>query len=138
MSEHPEILPAERSIFERPITIKLIWVLLIGGCLVSAALGFWYASEGKLIYEPHFEGKEGVLAPLAWLADSFPAFYALVGFVSFSFIVLAGQHLRRILMREEGYYDGAEARPPHNPVAEDAVRVEDMDVGPGEGEGPHA
>ena len=51
--------------------------------------------------------------------------------------MLAGQHLRRILMREEGYYDGTEAER-HNPVAEDAVRVDDMDVGPGEGEGPHA
>ena len=132
MSEHAEILPAERSVFERPITIKIVWALLIGGCLVSAALGFWYASKGKLVYEPHFEDKEGALAPLAWLADHFPAFYALVGFVSFAFIVLAGQHLRRILMRPEGYYDGAEAEA-HNPVAEPVVRVDDMDVGPAEG-----
>ena len=40
MSDHPQILPTERSVFERPITIKVIWALLIGGCLVSAALGF--------------------------------------------------------------------------------------------------
>lgn len=133
MSEHPEILPSERSVFERPLTIKIIWLLLIGGCLVSAALGFWYASKGKLVYEPHFEDKEGVLALLGALADHFPAFYALVGFVSFSFIVLVGQHLRRVLMRPEGYYDGADAELPRNPVAEPVVRVEDMDVGPGEG-----
>ena len=44
--------------------------------------------------------------------------------------MLAGQHLRRVLMREEGYYDGAEAER-HNPVAEPVVRVDDMDVGEG-------
>ena len=133
MSEHPEILDSERSVFERPGTIKAIWALLILGCAVSAALGFWYASKGKLVYEPHFEDKEGVLALLGAMADGFPAFYAAVGFLSFAFIVLAGQHLRRILMRPEGYYDGAEAER-HNPVASDEVRVEDADVA-AEGDG---
>ena len=130
MSEHDEILDSERSVFERPAAIKAVWAVLIGACVVSAGLGFWYAGRGKLVYEPHFEEKEGLLGVLGALADHFPAFYAAIGFVSFAFIVLAGQHLRRVLMREEGYYDGAEARL-RNPVAEDEVRVDDMDVGDG-------
>ncbi len=114
MSEHPHIRDDERSVFERPGTIKLIWVVLIVGCVAFAAAGFWLAAEHMM--HPHFE------------IDRFPAFYAVVGFVSFAFIVLAGQHLRRILMRPEGYYDGAEAELPRNPVAGDEVVVTDMDT----------
>jgi hypothetical protein len=128
MTDHPKIQDHERSVFERPGTIKLIWAVLIAGCAGFAAAGFWLAAKGKLVKKPHFEDKEGVLAVLGNLADGFPAFYALIGFVSFSFIVLAGQHLRKILMREEGYYDGDEARLPRNPVAEDEMRASDIDV----------
>ena len=126
MSDHPQILDSERSVFERPATIKLVWATLILGCIGFAGAGFWLRAQDDSHHEAHFEG-QGLLGTLA---DDFPAFYALVGFLSFAFIVLAGQHLRRVLMRPEGYYDGAEAELPRNPVAEDAVRVEDMDVGP--------
>lgn len=126
MSEHPRILDTERSVFERPVTVKVIWAALVPGCLGFAGAGFWLGSQDHGHHEAHFEG-QGVLGTLA---DDFPAFYAVVGFVSFAFIVLAGQHLRRILMRPEGYYDGAEAELPRNPVAEDEVRVTDMDTAP--------
>ena len=124
MSDHPQILDSERSIFERPGTLRAIWVTLIVSCVAFAAAGFWLASQHQLGHEPHFE-EQGALGAFA---DGFPAAYAVVGFVSFAFIVLAGQHLRRILMRPEGYYDGAEAELPHNPVAGDEVRIEDADV----------
>jgi hypothetical protein len=130
MSGHPEIRDDERSVFERPATVKAIWAVLTIGCLGFAAAGFWLASQGKLVKEPHFEGKEGLLGALGAAADHFPAFYAAVGFVSFAFIVLAGQHLRKVLMRPEGYYDGAEAER-RNPVAPDAVAVDDVDLGEG-------
>jgi len=32
-------------------------------------------------------------------------FYAFFGFLAFFFLVLAGKHLRKILMRKEDYYD---------------------------------
>jgi hypothetical protein len=32
-------------------------------------------------------------------------FYGFFGFVGFFFIVLAGKHLRKVLMRDEDYYD---------------------------------
>lgn len=37
--------------------------------------------------------------------EAFPGFYAIVGFVAFWCIVIAGKHLRKILWRPEDYYD---------------------------------
>lgn len=36
------------------------------------------------------------------------AFFAVYGFIAFSFIVLAGQHLRKLVARKEDYYDERE------------------------------
>ena len=110
--DHPEIQENEKSVWEKPGTLRLIWIGLIAACVGFAAAGFWLASKGKLVYKPHFEDKTGIAGTLGSLADNFPAFYALVGFVSFSFIVLAGQHLRHILMRKEDYYDAADEQSP--------------------------
>ncbi len=107
---HPDVPEDEKSVWEKPGTLKAIWIILIAGCVFSAGWGFLLAAQGKLGYDPHFEDKTGLAGVLGALADHFPAFYALVGFVSFSFIVLAGQHLRKILMRDESYYDGEEGR----------------------------
>lgn len=127
MSDHPEILPEERSIWEQRGTIRVIWVTLLIGCIGFVAAGVYLASIGKLVYKPHFEDKSGFLGTLGAIADTFPAFYAVVGFLSFSFIVLAGQHLRKILMRREDYYVSG----PDLQSMRDKVRVEDMDVGDG-------
>jgi predicted tellurium resistance membrane protein TerC len=37
--------------------------------------------------------------------EAWPGFYAAVGFVAFYAIVIAGKHLRKVLMRDEDYYD---------------------------------
>ena len=37
--------------------------------------------------------------------EGWVGFYAIFGFLAYSFIVLAGWIWRRIVMREEGYYD---------------------------------
>ncbi|WP_306250760.1 hypothetical protein [Parvularcula sp. IMCC14364] len=107
--DHPEIREDEKSVWEKPGTIRVIWLLLIIGCVLFASAGFLLAAQGQLVYKPHFEDKTGIAAFFGNMADNFPAFYALVGFVSFSFIVLVGQHLRKILMRPEDYYDSPEA-----------------------------
>ncbi|MCI5048091.1 MAG: hypothetical protein MRY59_11355 [Aquisalinus sp.] len=106
--DHPEIREDEKSIWEKPGTIRAIWLVLIIGCVLFAGAGFLLAAQGQLVYKPHFEDKTGIAAFFGDMADYFPAFYALVGFVSFSFIVLVGQHLRKILMRPEDYYDPRE------------------------------
>ncbi|MEM6746600.1 MAG: hypothetical protein AAF608_04185 [Pseudomonadota bacterium] len=90
----PTILPQERSVFEQPSTLKWIWRGVPAACAFFALMNIVLAILHKT--HPHFT------------IDAFPVFYGVVGFVSFSFIVLAGQHLRKILMRPEGYYDGEE------------------------------
>ena len=37
--------------------------------------------------------------------ESFPAAYGIFGFVSFTGIVLSGWWLRKLIMRDEDYYD---------------------------------
>ena len=62
-------------------------------CLGSAIAGFIPAFQKK---EPHFE------------LERFGAFFAIYGFAAFAFIVLAGQHLRKLVGRKESYYDERE------------------------------
>ncbi len=41
----------------------------------------------------------------------FPAFYAIFGFTSFAIVVLSGWPLRKLLGRDENYYDDQETPP---------------------------
>ena len=95
MSDYPKIRDDERSVFETEATLKRIWLVVPALCVIFALMNIVLAVMHKT--HPHFT------------IDAFPVFYGVVGFVSFSFIVLAGQHLRKVLMRPEGYYDGADA-----------------------------
>jgi threonine/homoserine/homoserine lactone efflux protein len=40
--------------------------------------------------------------------EGFGAFFAIYGFAAFMFIVLVGQHLRKLVGREETYYEDRE------------------------------
>lgn len=73
--------------FDRPSTRRAVWIILIVLCVGFALAGFVVDLHG---YFP---------------VESFAVFYAIFGFAVFSFIVLVGQHLRKILMRPEDYYD---------------------------------
>ena len=67
--------------------------VLIIACLGSAVAGFvgsWHNPH------PHFA------------AEEFPIFFALYGFGAFVFIVLVGQHLRKLVGRKEDYYEERE------------------------------
>jgi len=66
---------------------------LILACLGAAIAGFVPAFQKK---DPHFE------------LERFGAFFAVYGFAAFSFIVLVGQHLRKLVARKETYYDERE------------------------------
>jgi hypothetical protein len=112
--DHPEIRPEERSVFETPKALRLIWIIVPAVCAFFALMNVVLAIMGKT--HPHFT------------LDAFPVFYGVVGFLSFSFIVLAGKHLRKILMRPEGYYDGAEAELPRI-GRDDEVAVDDANIG---------
>jgi MFS family permease len=67
--------------------------VLIVACIAAALAGFVGAWHNP---HPHFK------------AEEFPVFFALWGFGSFAFIVLAGQHLRKLVGRKEDYYDERE------------------------------
>ncbi len=40
-----------------------------------------------------------------WSWEEWPGFYGFFGFAAFWCIVIAGKHLRKVLMRDEDYYD---------------------------------
>lgn len=92
----PKIRDDERTVFETEETLKRLWLIVPAMCAFFALMNIVLAFMGKT--HPHFT------------IDKFPVFYGAVGFLSFMFIILAGQHLRKILMREEGYYDGEDAK----------------------------
>ena len=73
--------------FDRPQVRRALWIILIALCASFGLAGFVVDVSGKFPVE------------------DFGLFYGIFGFLVFSFIVLAGQHLRKILMRPEDYYD---------------------------------
>lgn len=78
---------------DNPTFIRVFLGVLIAACILSALAGFvvdWHNPH------PHFK------------AEKFPVFFALWGFGSFIFIVLVGQHLRKLVGRKEEYYDERE------------------------------
>lgn len=65
---------------------RLVWCLAIV-CLLLAVADLFYAKQVEFGWE------------------SWPGFHGLFGFVAFFGLVLAGKHLRKVLMRGEDYYD---------------------------------
>ena len=72
---------------------RLFVIGLAAAAVIAAIAGFVPAFQKK---HPHFS-LEGV-----------PVFFAVYGFAAFMFIVLVGQHLRKLVGREETYYDDRE------------------------------
>jgi len=64
----------------------LVWGLY-ALCALIAGADFFYVKH------PHFQ------------AENIPIFYGLYGFLCFVFIVFAGKLLRKLVMRDEDYYD---------------------------------
>jgi hypothetical protein len=72
---------------ERPGTVNAIyWALWV----ICAGLG-----AADFLYHKHTE----------CAVEEIPAVYGFYGFVCFFFIVLAGKQLRKLIMRDERYYD---------------------------------
>jgi hypothetical protein len=72
--------------------VAFLGVLIIAA-LASAVAGFLPQFQKD---HPHFE------------VEGMGAFFAVYGFLAFSFIVLAGQHLRKLVGRKEDYYEERE------------------------------
>ncbi len=78
---------------DRPAFRKWFFRALVALGLASAIAGFVPAFQK---HHPHFA------------AETIPVFFAFWGFAAFFFIVLVGQHLRKLVGRNEGYYDERE------------------------------
>lgn len=72
---------------DRPANVSRIYYGLIAICALLAVLGFFVDAHGELAIQ------------------HFPVFYGLFGFIAFIFIVFAGKALRKLVMRDEDYYD---------------------------------
>ena len=72
---------------ERPGSVNKIIRSLALVCALVVVVDFFYEKHGHYSWE------------------NFPGFYALFGFVSCVVLVLAATQLRRILKRDEDYYD---------------------------------
>lgn len=67
--------------------------VLVVSSVLAAIAGFVPAFQKE---HPHFE------------AEGWGVFFAVWGFAAFMFIVLAGQHLRKLVGRKETYYEERE------------------------------
>jgi hypothetical protein len=76
-----------KQLFDNPRNIRAVVGLLIAVCAVVLVADLFYDKHGHYAFENRF------------------GFHALFGFVTFFGLVLAGKHLRRILKRDEDYYD---------------------------------
>ncbi len=65
---------------------KIVWAVVV----VCAGL---FLADALYHKHPHFE------------AEGWFGFYAIYGFISFFGIVILGKYLRKLIMRDEDYYD---------------------------------
>jgi hypothetical protein len=85
MNEHPK--PEKRYWLDDPMNVRTIYRSLIAVC-------------GLLLSADAFYHKHVEVAAEAWFG-----FYGLFGFVACVGLVLGAKELRKILMRDETYYD---------------------------------
>ena len=81
---------SELGFFDRPATIK--WIL-----------GVFYVLCALLVLAAFLVHRH---IYVSW--ESFPAFYALYGFIACSVLVFLAKLMRVVLMRDEYYYDAKE------------------------------
>ena len=89
MSDKPDIdTGSEKThIWDNPKNVNAFIAALVVACVAVAAADLFYVK--KIHFEP-----ENIFAA-----------YGIYGFVCFVFIVFAGKLLRKIVMRDEDYYD---------------------------------
>ena len=80
--------------FDQPGNVRLVLRIFYAACAVLVLLDLFSLRHG----EHPLEHKEH---PWEWIF----AFYAVYGFVGCALLVLIAKVLRKVLMREEDYYD---------------------------------
>ncbi|MDF1722814.1 MAG: hypothetical protein P1U65_19235 [Minwuia sp.] len=93
MSAPPEFREPEKYILDRPSAVRRIYHVLIGVCVL---LGL--ADVADLIW--HVYHKHGI-----YDVEYLPNFYGFYGLLGCIFLVLSAKQLRKVVMRDEDYYD---------------------------------
>jgi hypothetical protein len=84
---HHGIDPNEDRWLDRPSSIRLIIRILIAACVLSVLADFFYHKHADYSFQE-------------WIA-----FDAVFGFAAYVGLVTSAKGLRRLLMRDEDYYD---------------------------------
>lgn len=86
-SSSPSSVTRDTGIFDNPRNVNIVLGCFYVGCIVLAALDFVIHRHIYLSFE------------------KVPAFYAIYGFVACVVLVILAKGLRKILMRDEDYYE---------------------------------
>lgn len=81
--------------FDRPESRKLLWRLLIGACVVSVLL------ELTVVFSDH--PRHGYFGIDGWFS-----FYAVLGFVACTLMILAAKGMGSFLKKKTDYYEESE------------------------------
>ena len=87
-----------KHLFDEPRNVRRVLRGLYAVCAVFFLIDVVDFLLHKFARTPALRHAEG---PLDWL----PGFYGIYGFVACAILVLAAKELRKILMRDEDYYD---------------------------------
>jgi len=77
----------KKHVFDDPRNVKRVIRLLVGVCVVLMLADLFYVKQ------------------VHYGAERWFGFYGFYGFVGCVFLVLAAKELRKLVMREEDYYD---------------------------------
>jgi len=84
----PTDQPERKRWLDEPRNVNKLVGLLIAVCVGLALFDALYVKQGHFTFE-----------------EALPIFYGVFGFLAYCFIVLSAKGLRRLLKRDEDYYD---------------------------------
>lgn len=88
MSSHREQPRSEKPYWlDKPGSVEKVYWSVVVVCAVLILLDLFYAKHAEFAFEYYF------------------GFYGIYGFVSCVFLVLAAKQIRKLLKRDEDYYD---------------------------------
>jgi hypothetical protein len=85
---HPTDRPENKYWLDDPRNVNKLIGVLIAVCVALVIVDAFYHKHVHLAFE-----------------ESFPVFYGVYGFLAYCAIVLSAKALRRLLKRDEDYYD---------------------------------
>lgn len=103
--------PREFDWFDRPKSRKLLWRLLIAACIIS----FLVEIPALIGHDRH------AAAPIDFGRFNIPGFYAVLGFVACTLMILAAKGLGIFLKRKEDYYGEPEEETLPEDIDDDVV-----------------